>query len=50
MVKNEEMVSPEPFFLGEIRRQRLQPPLAQPPRAPDLYVNGLAHRVNAPCY
>ena len=51
MVKNEEMVSPEPFFfLGEIRRQRLQPPLEQPPRAPDLYMDGLAHWVNAPCY
>ena len=51
MVKNEEMVSPEPFFFwGEIRRQRLQPPLEQPPRAPDLYMDGLAHWVNAPCY
>ena len=36
------------FSWGVIRRQRLQPPLEQPPRAPGLYVNGLAHRVNAP--
>ena len=33
-----------------MRRQRLQPPLEQPPRAPDLYMDGLAHWVNAPCY
>ena len=45
MVKNEKMVSPEPFLSWlAVRRQRLQPPFEQPPRPPDLYVDGFLHR------
>ena len=44
MVKNEKMVSPEPFFSwAAVRRQRLQPPCEQPPRLPDLYVDEFLH-------